>query len=43
MSKIILEGYFHNFYYYEHALKYEILMKMINRKRKIENILSNLK
>jgi hypothetical protein len=29
--------------YREHARKYEILMKMKNRMRKIENILSNLK
>jgi hypothetical protein len=54
MSKIILEGYFQKFdpinrnngriydqnIYREHA---RILMKMKNRMRKIENILSNLK
>jgi hypothetical protein len=55
MSKIILEGILQKFdykhngsiydenIYREHSIKYEIEMKMKNRKIKIENILSNLK
>ncbi len=45
--KTILKDYFQKFdpenIYREHARKYEILMKMKNRMRKIEKILSNLK
>jgi hypothetical protein len=54
-TQIVLQGILQNFdykhngriydenIYREHARKYEILMKMKNRMRKIENILSNLK